>query len=111
MRRALCPLFTASASRRKLLDNASIAKGDKMSVFELDTRPPRVIKKPTAEAVRAVPFDSELALTETRNFSRLLNLHLARCNDSETATKIAAILATQAQAFANKALDINSKLL
>jgi hypothetical protein len=111
MRGAVCPLFTASASRRKLLDNASIPEGDKMSVFELDTRPPRVIKKPAAEAIRAVPFDSELALTETRNSIRLLNLHLCRCTDAEAATQIANMLATAAQQFAQKSIDLNSKLL
>lgn len=63
------------------------------------------IRKPSREA-----FDTDLALTEAYNFRRVMELHLKRCDDLETATQIAEILNGLATGFQQKSLALANKV-
>lgn len=55
-------------------------------------------------------WDADLALTETYNFRRVMELHLKRCDNARTATEIAAILSGVAKGFEQKSLALSSKV-
>lgn len=48
------------------------------------------------------PFDPDLAVVETRNFERVMKLHLKRCDRPDIAKEIAETLDGLAKGFINK---------
>jgi hypothetical protein len=82
-----------------------------MSTFQLSDITPsqaarldrafRVIKREVIVAPKAV-FDAQLCLLETRNFARIAEIHLSRCNDPHTAKEIHTILDRLSKGFEKK---------